>query len=85
MDRKGFEFKSGHCCANQYRNIKDINEGLGSDGKNLKRPTPEMQDRLWRTDPYDGLRPFIKIRKNGQKDIIIIQARIGSLGYLEKF
>ena len=53
---------------------------LESDSRNLKRPTkPEMQDRLWRTDPYDGLRPFIKIRKMVKKKIlIIIQTRIGS-------
>ncbi len=70
LDRKGYEFGNGHCWLPKQASelIKNINEGLLSDGKNLKRPTkPEMQDRLWRTDPSDGLRPFIKIRKKWLK------------------
>ena len=70
LDRKGYEFGNGHCWLPKQASelIKNINEGLLSDGKNLKRPTkPEMQDRLWRTDTSDGLRPFIKIRKKWLK------------------
>lgn len=73
LDKQGFEFKkNGHCwLPNQtYNLIKNVNEGFLADGKNIKKPTKsEFKDRLWRTDPTDGLRPFIKIRKKWTKKI----------------
>ena len=69
-DKKGYEFKGGHCWLPQdaFKLIHNINEGLLSDGKNIKKPTKsELKDRDWRTDPIDGLRPFIKIRKKWSK------------------
>ncbi|MDA9085120.1 N-acetylneuraminate synthase family protein [Candidatus Pelagibacter sp.] len=69
-DKKGFEFKGGHCWLphNAFEMISNINEGIFSDGKDTKKPTAsELNDRNWRTDPIDGLRPFIKIRKKWSK------------------
>ena len=69
-DKKGYEFKGGHCWLpkDAFKLIDNINEGLLSDGKNIKKPTKsELKDRDWRTDPIDGLRPFIKIRKKWSK------------------
>tara|TARA_B100001123_G_C15344364_1_gene1036353 strand:+ start:10915 stop:11790 length:876 start_codon:yes stop_codon:yes gene_type:complete len=70
LDKKGFEFKGGHCwLPYQARNIiKNINQGIYSDGKNIKKPSKsEIKDRQWRADPKDGLRPLIKIRKRWSK------------------
>ena len=71
LDKRGFEYKKdGHCWLPKQASdlIKNVNEGLLADGKNLKKPTKsELKDRLWRSDPKDGLRPFIKIRKKWSK------------------
>jgi len=66
LDKKGYEFQGGHCWLPYQASalIKNISEGLISDGIAIKKPNKsEINDRLWRTDPKDGLRPFIKIRK----------------------
>lgn len=65
LDGKGEEFSAGHCWLPDQ--IKDvivlIKDGFLSDGNGIKQPAPsEDADRLWRTDPIDGLRPFKKIR-----------------------
>lgn len=70
LDKKGYEFKSGHCwLPDQTKElITNINLGFLCDGKNIKKPNKsEKKDRLWRTDPKDGLRPFLKIRKQWSK------------------
>ena len=67
LDGKGEEFDSGHCWLPEKIGsvIKDVRLAEESDGDGVKRPTPsEMSDRLWRTDPSDGLRPFKSIRKS---------------------
>ena len=44
--------------------IKSIKNGFLADGTGEKIPAPsEIDDRLWRADPSDGLRPFKEIRE----------------------
>ena len=62
----GEEFSQGHCWL--PKNIKNLIEQIRSsqdaDGTGIKEPLPsEINDRLWRSDPFDGLRPFREIRK----------------------
>ncbi len=66
LDENGAEFKAGHCwLPNQMKDtIKFISNGFLADGSGEKVPAPsEADDRLWRADPIDGLRPFKEIRK----------------------
>lgn len=67
LDTLGEEYESGHCwLPNQMEStIKIINDGLSADGSGEKTPAPcEKDDRDWRADPNDGLRPFKHIREN---------------------
>lgn len=67
LEGKGEEFESGHCwLPNQIGPlIKQVRHAEDADGNGVKRPTSsEMPDRIWRTDPSDGLRPFKSIRKS---------------------
>lgn len=67
LEGKGEEFKSGHCwLPNQISEvIRQVQNVKNADGKGVKEPVPsEKSDRLWRTDPSDGLRPFKSIRKH---------------------
>lgn len=44
--------------------ISQTNVALCADGSGIKEPTKsELKERLWRTDPSDGLRPFKSVRK----------------------
>ena len=66
LDGKGEEFGSGHCWLpkNIAEVIRNINIGFDADGEGKIEPTDsEMQDRDWRADPKDGLRPLIQVRK----------------------
>ena len=66
LDENGAEYKSGHCwLPNQMKNtIDSINKGFLADGNGEKVPAPsEIDDRLWRADPSDGLRPFKELRE----------------------
>ena len=65
LDKKGKEFKFGHCWLPNEINqvIKLVNKGLVSDGNGKLLPSKsELNERLWRADPKDGLRPIKKIR-----------------------
>ena len=66
LDGKGYEFNSGHCWLPErakkiisfIRKIKVIN------GKSKKKPNiHELEERKFRADPLDGLRPIKKYRK----------------------
>jgi len=66
IDGFGAEYSSGHCWL--PNDIKDVISFLDncekSSGSGIKEPCQEeMNERLWRADPSDGLRPFIAIRK----------------------
>ena len=66
LDENGEEYKSGHCwLPNQMKDTIDgIKNGLLADGTGEKVPAPsEIDDRLWRADPSDGLRPFKELRE----------------------
>jgi sialic acid synthase SpsE len=67
LEGKGEEFSSGHCwLPDQIESlIKQVRQAEDADGNGIKEPSPsELPDRLWRTDPSDGLRPFKSIRQN---------------------
>ncbi len=61
LDGTGDEFKTGHCWLPEAmkRVIVAIKDGEIADGPGGKLPMPnEMDERLWRADPRDGLRPL---------------------------
>ena len=65
LEGEGGEFGAGHCWLPQQMApvIKNLNRGLSADGDGRKQPNPaELPDRMWRTDPVDGLRPLRSIR-----------------------
>lgn len=67
LDEKGVEFSTGHCwLPGELALLKQlIDEGILSDGRNkVGAVKEEFEEREWRADPNDGLRPSIKIRKN---------------------
>jgi len=66
LEGSGEEYDSGHCWLPSQigQVIEQVNNGIQSDGDGIKEPIPsEVQERLWRADPSDGLRPFKSIRK----------------------
>lgn len=65
LDGQGEEFEAGHCWLPDQIGalIRDVEKGFVADGNGIKEPVPsELPDRLWRTDPSDGLRPLKEIR-----------------------
>lgn len=66
LDEKGAEYQAGHCWLphEMEDTIKMIKDGFLSDGNGEKIPAKsEINDRLWRADKDDGLRPFKEIRE----------------------
>jgi sialic acid synthase SpsE len=66
LEGDGEEYNSGHCWLPSQigQVIEQVNNGIQSDGNGIKEPIPsEIQERLWRADPSDGMRPFKSIRK----------------------
>jgi len=69
LDGKGGEAGIGHCwLPHQIKKvIFDANRSLLADGDGIKAPVKaEFNDRLWRADPTDGLRPMKEIRDKWQ-------------------
>ena len=67
IEGKGEEYATGHCwLPDQIAEvIQQVRNAEECDGDGIKEPVQsELSDRLWRTDPSDGLRPFKSIRKN---------------------
>jgi sialic acid synthase SpsE len=65
LDEHGYEYKTGHCwLPNKIKEvIKDVKKGICADGNGEKKPVnSELEEREWRADPSDGLRPLIKQR-----------------------
>ncbi len=65
LEGEGIEYQAGHCWLPEAmaQVIKDIREGLSATGNGIKRyADSEEQERFWRADPKDGLRPFQSIR-----------------------
>ena len=66
LEGDGEEYGSGHCwLPDQIGDvIKQVRHGFSSDGDGIKKPiSSEIQERLWRADPSDGLRPLKSIRE----------------------
>ena len=69
LEGQGVEFETRHCwLPEQIRPvIAAARDGFSADGNGVKIPAPsEEQERLWRTDPKDGLRPLSAIRATFQ-------------------
>ena len=67
LDENGVEYGSGHCWLPEDIKllVKLINDGFMADGKrDLSYSKNEKKERLWRSDPSDGLRPLLEIRDN---------------------
>ena len=67
IEGEGEEFKSGHCwLPKDIQNIIESSEIIQKiDGLGEKIPrSSELNDRVWRADPEDGLRPLKQIRKS---------------------
>jgi sialic acid synthase SpsE len=65
LDGQGDEFVSGHCWLPEKIKlvIEQVRRGIIADGSGVKVPTQsELDDRMWRADPVDGLRPLKQIR-----------------------
>ena len=67
LDEQGAEYKSGHCWLPDE--IAPVINGVGeeleiADGDGVKKPVKaEIDDREWRADPSDGLRPLKHVRE----------------------
>ncbi len=65
LDASGAEYGAGHCWLPEQIGlvISDMRDGFAADGAGEKTPTPsESEDREWRADPSDGLRPLKHVR-----------------------
>jgi N-acetylneuraminate synthase len=66
LDGAGAEFPPGHCWlpAGAAEVIRLARVGAAADGEGTKRPAQEeWEERAWRADPSDGLRPLVATRK----------------------
>lgn len=66
LDRQGKEYQTGHCWLPEEIApvIHSVACGLMADGDGVKEPTvSEMDERQWRADPADGLRPLQTVRE----------------------
>ena len=66
LDGNGEEYGAGHCWLPHTIEpvISSIRTGLEADGSGDKAPGPsELPDRDWRSDPVDGLRPLLRVRR----------------------
>lgn len=67
LEGEGAEFSSGHCWLPQAMRpvIKAVRTGMLAEGDGEVGPAPsEMEEREWRADPEDGLRPLRVTRQN---------------------
>ncbi len=66
LDQQGEEYQAGHCWLPEEIApvIQSLDCGFGADGHGEKVPTAsEMDERQWRADPVDGLRPLQEVRE----------------------
>jgi len=66
LDQQGEEYQAGHCWLPEEIApvIQSLECGFGADGLGVKAPTDsEMDERQWRADPSDGLRPLQQVRE----------------------
>ncbi len=71
LDGRGEEFAAGHCwlpggvraLCERLAHPRPLEDVHPADGDGRKEPRPsEAHERLWRTDPCDGLRPLRSVR-----------------------
>jgi len=65
LEGAGAEFATGHCWlpADLRRTIAEVRRGAAADGDGIKVPVAaEAEEREWRADPADGLRPLRHLR-----------------------
>ena len=65
LDETGAEYKTGHCWLPEEMAsvINGVSRASLAEGNGEKAPTPaEIDDRPWRADPSDGLRPTLEVR-----------------------
>jgi sialic acid synthase SpsE len=65
LDGRGAEYAAGHCWLPEEIApvIARIRESFAADGTGFKEPQPsERDDRDWRADPSDGMRPLKSVR-----------------------
>ncbi len=75
LDRQGEEFQSGHCWLPEDMApvIQSVECGFGADGVGLKVPAvSEMDERQWRADPSDGLRPLQQVREQWKQPTSVL-------------
>lgn len=66
LDRQGEEYRAGHCWLPEEIApvIQSLTCGRSADGLGAKVPTAsERDERQWRADPVDGLRPLQRVRE----------------------
>lgn len=71
LDGTGAEYAAGHCWLPQEIApvIARVRESFTADGDGFKGPQPsENDDREWRADPADGMRPLKHIRAGFKAD-----------------
>jgi sialic acid synthase SpsE len=71
LDGRGEEYAAGHCWLPHEIApvIARIRESHAADGNGFKGPQPsEIDDREWRADPADGMRPLRHIRAGYKAD-----------------
>jgi sialic acid synthase SpsE len=74
LDRQGEEYQAGHCWLPEEMAtvIQHVKGGFTADGQGVKAPaTSEMDERLWRADPTDGLRPLQQVREAWKQPAIV--------------
>lgn len=67
LEGAGDEFESGHCWLPEdiERAIQLVQTGFLAEGDGRKQPTRiESEERSWRADPSDGLRPLRPLRRS---------------------
>ena len=65
LDGRGAEYAAGHCWlpGEIAPVIARVRESFAADGTGFKEPQPsERDDRAWRADPSDGMRPLKSVR-----------------------
>ena len=65
LEGDGDEFESGHCWLpyDIQETIAQVRAGFSAEGSGKKAPTEiESDERSWRADPSDGLRPLLPLR-----------------------
>lgn len=72
LDETGAEYKTGHCWLPHEIEpvIGGIRLSLDADGDGIKQPTAaEINDRIWRADPSDGVRPTLEMREQWRRGL----------------